>query len=912
MTVTDSNGFDENNVKAAGQFPMSLSDLKPEELSPMMQHYAEMKEKCRDSFLLYRLGDFYEMFFDDAVKAAKILELALTRRDCGSGYRAPMCGIPFHAYSTYANRLVQAGYKVAICEQLEDPSVATGLVKRGIIKILTPGTITESGGLEDRKNNFLMSIYCVGSQFGVACADISTGDFEATQLTLTDNGEHLINLIGKYSPSEIIYNSNFEGTPEIQAIRSGTDIALTRRNDRDFSESLFRNSGAAVQDAKLFNNPEMMYCACSALILYAEETQTDKVTYLDVVRCYKISDTMELDIATRTGLELTSTIRTKQKKGSLLWAIDRTKTSMGARLLRKWVEEPLISVKAINRRLDAVEEAKEKYMARQQIMEGLSGLYDIERLAGKVSLGTCNARDMLSLRNSLRKIPFVREGLEEFSKGMFKEIKTSMDPLTDIAELLEKSINEDAPVTVKDGDIIKRGYNAECDELYDLAKNAKEYILQLENNERERTGIKTLKIGYNKVFGYFIDIPRSQSDKIPEEYVRKQTLVNNERYITPQIKELEDKIVSSSSRRIALEYELFTEVREKVCAVSDKLFGTARAIAQTDVITSLAELAEVENYVKPSIDDSEIIEIKGGRHPVVEQMMRSSHETFVPNDITMDEEKRLMVLTGPNMAGKSTFMRQTALIVLMAQIGSFVPAQSAKIGLVDHIFTRIGASDDISTGQSTFMVEMREVSYILKNATRKSLLLLDEVGRGTSTYDGLSIAWAVIEYIIDPNILYSRTIFATHYHELNQLERLNRGVYNNHVEVKEEGDSVTFLHKISDGGTSDSYGIEVARLAGLPSDVLKRSRAILSELERIGKFKVKGNRETMGNDEELSKDVMPGQESFFNPDNVVYRKEDKIRQTLRELDPTRLTPIEAMNILYELKQKCSEEDIGQD
>ena len=420
-----------------------------------------------------------------------------------------------------------------------------------------------------------------------------------------------------------------------------------------------------------------------------------------------------------------------------------------------------------------------------------------------------------------------------------------------------------------------------------------------------------MKIGYNKVFGYFIDIPRSQSDKVPEEYVRKQTLVNNERYITPQIKELEDKIVSASSRRIALEYELFVEVRDLVASRSQQLFDTARAIAQTDVITSLAELAENENYVKPVIDDSEIIEIKGGRHPVVEQMMVSSHETFVPNDISMDEEKRLMVLTGPNMAGKSTFMRQTALIVLMAQIGSFVPATSARIGLVDHIFTRIGASDDISTGQSTFMVEMREVSYILKNATRKSLLLLDEVGRGTSTYDGLSIAWAVIEYIVDPNILYSRTIFATHYHELNQLERLNRGVYNNHVEVKEEGDSVTFLHKIADGGSSDSYGIEVARLAGLPSDVLQRSKSILSELERIGRFKVKGNRESLGNDEELSSEVMPGQESFFNPDNVVYRREDRIRQTLRELDPTRLTPIEAMNILYELKQKCSEEENGQ-
>lgn len=908
--MTD-NGFDENNVKSAGQFPMKLSDMKLEELSPMMLHYAEMKAKCQDSFLFYRLGDFYEMFFDDAVKGAKILELALTRRDCGSGYRAPMCGIPFHAYSTYANRLVQAGYKVAICEQLEDPSVATGLVKRGIIKILTPGTITESGGLEERKNNFLMSIYCVGTQFGVACADISTGDFDATQLTLTDNGEHLINLIGKYAPSEIIYSSGFEDTPEIGAIRNGTNIALTRRNDRDFSESLFKNSGAAVQDAKLFTNPELMYCACAALILYAEETQTDKVKHLDVVRCYKISDTMELDIATRTGLELTSTIRTKQKKGSLLWALDRTKTSMGARLLRKWVEEPLISVKAINRRLDAVEEAKDKYMARQQIIEGLSGLYDIERLAGKVSLGTCNARDLLSLRNSLRKLPFVKEGVAEFSKGLFKEINTSMDTLEDIADLLDRSISEEAPVTIKDGDIIKRGYNTECDELYDLAKNAKEYILQLENNERERTGIKTLKIGYNKVFGYFIDIPRSQSDKVPEEYVRKQTLVNNERYITPQIKELEDKIVSASSRRIALEYELFIEIRNKVASVSQKLFDTARAVAQTDVITSLAELAENENYVKPVLNDSELINIKNGRHPVVEQMMRASGDTFVPNDVAIDDEKRLMVLTGPNMAGKSTFMRQTALIVLMAQIGSFVPAESATIGLVDHIFTRIGASDDISTGQSTFMVEMREVSYILKNATRRSLLLLDEVGRGTSTYDGLSIAWAVIEYIVDPNILFARTIFATHYHELNQLERLNRGVFNSHVEVREEGDSVAFLHKIAPGGTSDSYGIEVARLAGLPSDVLKRAGSILSELERIGNFKVKGNRENMGNDTELSTEVMPGQESFFNPDNVVYRKEDKVRQTLRELDPTRLTPIEAMNILFELKQRCSEEDIGE-
>ncbi|MCR4688466.1 MAG: DNA mismatch repair protein MutS [Saccharofermentans sp.] len=886
---------------------MSLKDINREDLSPMMQQYAQLKESIGDTFLFYRLGDFYEMFFDDAVKGSAILELALTKRDCGNGMRAPMCGVPFHAYQSYANKLVSSGYKVAICEQLEDPALTKGLVKRGLVKIMTPGTLTDKNSLDDKSNNYLMSIMCVGSQFGVAIADISTGDFDATQLTATDNGEHLVNLIAKYSPSEIIYNSGFENTPEYKTICTATSIALTLRSDREFTSANILK-GKITFASLDFKDPTLLKDACGALLSYAKETQIEEVAHLNCVRCFTVSDSMELDYSTRTNLELTSNLRSGSKKGSLIWAIDKTKTAMGGRLLRKWVEEPLISVKLINKRLDAVEEALEKFIARQEIIEGLSGLNDIERLAGKVSLGSCNARDMLSLRNSLGKVPFIKNAVAGFGKGVFKEINLMLDPLTEIYELLDSAINEDAPITIKDGDIIKRGYNEECDELYDIATNAKTYILQLESRERERTGIKTLKISYNKVFGYYIDVPRSQSDKVPEEYIRKQTLVNNERYITPEIKELETKIITASSRRTSLEYELFTEIRNRVFAVSDRLFNTARAVAMADVITSLAELASSENYVRPVVDDSEIIDIKNGRHPVVEKMLQTTGGMFVPNDVNIDEDRRLMVLTGPNMAGKSTYMRQVALIVLLAQIGSFVPATEARIGLVDHIFTRIGASDDIATGQSTFMVEMREVSYILKNATRRSLLLLDEVGRGTSTYDGLSIAWAVIEYIIDPNILYSRTIFATHYHELNQLTRLCRGIFNNHVEVGEGEDGVVFLHKIGEGGTSDSYGIEVARLAGLPEDVLARSGAILKELERIGKFKVKGNRESFDETStELSSDIMPGQESFFNPDNVVYRKEDKLRSAIKDIDVTRLTPIEAMNILYELSRMVEEE-----
>ena len=630
------------------------------------------------------------------------------------------------------------------------------------------------------------------------------------------------------------------------------------------------------------------------MITYAEETQTGKVMHLNEVNCFKVSETMEIDYSTRVNLELTQTIRSGAKKGSLLWTIDRTKTAMGGRLLRKWIEEPLIVSSAVNARLDAVEECYDRFIERQELIEGLTGLYDIERLASKVSLGSINGREMLSLRNSLGKLPFLKECAGKFSKGIFREINEILDPLTDIYDLLDRAIAEDPPVVITEGDIIKPGYNAECDELRDIASNARSYIMELETRERERTGVKTLKIGYNRVFGYYVEVPRSVKE-LPSEYERKQTLANNERYISPELKELEEKILGATTKRTALEYQLFVEIRKTVKEASDRLFGSARAAALIDVISSLADLAGEENYVRPVVDNSNALTIKDGRHPVVEKMLTGT-DRFVPNDTTLDSDRRIMVLTGPNMAGKSTYMRQTAIIVLMAQMGSFVPASSAHIGLVDKIFTRIGASDDISMGQSTFMVEMKEVAGILKNATSSSLLLLDEVGRGTSTYDGLSIAWAVLEYIADPKILYARTIFATHYHELNRLEKSIHGIFNNHVDVTENDDGVVFLHKIVEGGTSDSYGIEVARLAGVPSDVLMRSRNILKELERLGEFKTSDEAE------------LPGQDSIFNPDNVYYRKEDSIRTALREIDITRVTPLEAMNLLYGFIDTVRKED----
>ena len=718
---------------------LRLDDVPYEDLSPMMQKYADLKKQMGEIIIFYRLGDFYECFFDDALLVSKMLELTLTARDCGSGLRAPMCGVPHHAYRSYAARLVNEGQKVAICEQLEDPALAKGLVKRGIVQVLTPGTMTDTDELDDRKNNFLMSIMCVGNQYGIAIADITTGDFEATQLDFTGNDEHLINLLGKYSPSEIIYNPEFEDSACYKLLRQAFEVSFTKRSERDFSASIVTsNKQIKVYGDDKFQDMGLMMGACAAVLVYAEETQTGKVRHLNEINCFKISETMEIDYSTRVNLELTHTIRTGARKGSLLWAIDRTKTAMGGRLLRKWVEEPLIVSSSINARLDAVEECYDRFIERQELIEGLTGLYDIERLASKVSLGSINGREMLSLKNSLGKLPFLKECSSKFSKGIFRQINEMLDPLVDIYDLLEASIAEDPPVVITEGDIIKPGFNAECDELRDIASNARSYIMQLEAKERERTGVKTLKIGYNRVFGYYVEVPRSVKE-LPEEYTRKQTLANNERYISPELKELEEKIVGATSKRTALEYQLFVEIRDKVKDASDRLFGSAKASALIDVVSSLADLAGEENYVRPVVDNSNALEIKDGRHPVVEKMLTGS-DRFVPNNTELDQDRRIMVLTGPNMAGKSTYMRQTAIIVLLAQMGSFVPASSAHIGLVDKIFTRIGASDDISMGQSTFMIEMKEVAGILKNATSSSLLLLDEVGRGTSTYDGLSIA----------------------------------------------------------------------------------------------------------------------------------------------------------------------------
>ncbi len=879
-----------------------LSDIEYDKLSPMMKQYADTKKKLGDVIVFYRLGDFYEMFFDDALYVSKALELTLTARDCGNNLRAPMCGVPYHSYSTYASRLLNMGHKIAICEQLEDPATAVGLVKRGIVKIMTPGTSVDLNSVDERQNNFLMSVFCIGSQYGCAISDISTGLLEATQLITDNNDEHLINLIGKYNPSEIIYNKDFIGTQAYNFIELSFKTSFTERSDRDFGTLRIKDGSIDITEAEIFSDNILLLGAVNALLLYADETQVDKVIHILNLRFFKITDTMELDLSTRTNLELTQTIRSKSKRGSLLWAIDKTKTSMGGRLLRKFIEEPLINVSEINKRLDAVEESLNKFIQRQELIEGLSGLYDIERLSTKAALGTINARELLALKHALGKLPFICDVASGFSNGLYKDINKLLDPMTDVYELLEASINEDPPISLHDGDIIKRGYNKECDELYEITTNAKEYILKLEASEKEKTGIKNLKVGYNKVFGYYIDITKSNTLPIPDYYVRKQTLTNAERYITPELKELEEKILSSSGKRVNLEFEIFTEIRNRVTEQKERLFACAKAISLLDVITSLAELASVENYVRPVVNDSDVLEIVDGRHPVVEKALSRS-ERFVPNSTELNNENRLMVLTGPNMAGKSTYMRQVAIIVLMAQIGSFVPAKSATIGLVDQIFTRIGASDDISLGQSTFMVEMNEVSNILKNATSKSLLLLDEVGRGTSTYDGLSIAWAVIEYIIDPKILFARTIFATHYHELNQLERLTPGIFNCRVDVKEDSDKVVFLHKIVKGGTSDSYGIEVARLAGLPEEVLTRSKSILKELERIGDFKIKDDSDDYASVEDVAEDKV------FDIGKAEFSKKDKLREQIRDIDITRLTPIEAMNILYNLVDEVNKENI---
>ena len=897
---------------------LTYKTLDRDRITPMMIQYLEQKDKWPDAILMFRLGDFYEMFFDDAITAAKVLELALTARDCGLEKRAPMCGVPHHAAQSYMQKLVAHGFKVAVCDQMEDPSMAKGIVRRAVTRILTPGTITDQSGLEDKKNNYLVCIYRLGMQYGLAAADITTGTFEATQLVTGNTSAKLTNQIARFSPSEMICNESFIADPYYKRIIEQFPVLLSVRPDSDFSSERINSylPGSEPDKKKAQNDlwsmshvQTLLYrSAASALLCYLEDTQQCPISHLHNISVYRLEDTMELDISTRRNLEMTETIRSKTRKGSLLWSIDRTKTAMGGRLLRRWLEQPLIQVTDILPRQDAVEEARESFMLRQELMESVSGIHDLERLTSRIALGSVHARDLLALRNSLAKLPAISELAARFTRGVFEEINRLLDTMEDVYSLLNDSLADEPPIGLKDGGILKEGYNEDVDRLRVASRDGKSLIMNLEAQEKEKSGIRTMKVGYNRVFGYYLEVSKGSIAMVPDYYIRKQTLANAERYITEELKSLEDTILGAQQKLIALEYDIFCQIREQISAQSSRLQGTSQAIAMLDVILSLGELADREKFVRPLLDDSDILEIVDGRHPVVEKMLPAG--SFVPNDTYLDNvNRRIIILTGPNMAGKSTYMRQVALIILLAQMGSFVPAASAHIGVVDRIFTRIGASDDLTSGQSTFMVEMNEVSTILRNATRRSLLLLDEVGRGTSTYDGLSIAWAILEFISDPEVIFARTLFATHYHELNMLESQIAGIVNAHVDVDERDGEIIFLHHIADGGSDDSYGIEVARLAGVPVEVVERAKDILRELE--SERKIHGGPLSVvlaGDQDKLpSADPMQGQLALFDKKARYSVRIDPIRQELKDMDITHMTPLEAMNTLYAMISKAREE-----
>lgn len=866
------------------------------EYSPMMQHYLATKEKYKDCILFYRLGDFYEMFFDDAVNVSQELELTLTGKDCGQEQRAPMCGIPYHAAESYIAKLVQNGHKVAICEQLEDPKLAKGIVKRDVIRVVTPGTVTESNLLEEKKNNFIMSIFKKGIFFGIAICDISTGDFYASEIKEENNFERLLDEISRYSPSEIIANEMLTGCEEeISKIKERFDVYISEEPEEKFSEdteniyeqyALFDDKGNIVKDLekRLF-----AVSAINGLIKYIEDTQKTKLEHINRITIYTITKYMSLDINARRNLELTEKMRDKSKKGTLLWVLDKTSTSMGGRLLRRWISDPLIDENEINERLEAVEELKNNIILRGELLDKLKGVYDMERLAGKIAYGNVNARELNSLKASSGKLPEIKSMIKASSSKMLRNLYEELDSLEDIYELIDKAIVDDPPILVTEGGVIKMGYNPEIDELKTAMTQGKTWLVQLEAREKEETGIKGLKVGYNKVFGYYLEVTKSNLSLVPDRYIRKQTLTGGERYITEELKELESKVLGAEEKVVGLEYQAFVQIREQIKSQIQRVQKSAFAISKLDVLCSFAQVAEDLNYCKPEVDRSGIIDIKEGRHPVIEKMLPAG--SFVANDTYMDKESnRLSIITGPNMAGKSTYMRQVALITLMAQIGSFVPATSAHIGVVDKIFTRVGASDDLSMGQSTFMVEMMEVANILKEATSNSLVVLDEIGRGTSTYDGLSIAWAVAEYIEDKEKCGAKTLFATHYHELTGLENTLEGVKNYSIAVKEKGEDIIFLRKIVEGGTDESYGVHVARLAGVPKVVTQRANEILKQIERKDVL-------TNKTVEKENKKQVSGQLDMFN------FKLAEIAHELDKVNINELTPIDALNTLVKIKEE---------
>ena len=869
-------------------------DKDIDKFSPMMQNYLKTKEEYKDCILFYRLGDFYEMFFDDAITASRELELTLTGKDCGQEERAPMCGIPHHAAEVYIARLIAKGYKVAICEQLEDPKTAKGIVKRDVIRVVTPGTVMESNLLEEKKNNYIMSIYKNGIYFGMSVCDLSTGDFRMTQIRDTNNFAMLMDEISRYAPSEIVVNElMFNSTEEIAKIKERFETYISKSNGFSQNVDEIKERSRIVneddQEIEKLDDYILAITAANGLIAYLIETQKNSLEYLNKILLYNTSKYMSLDINARRNLEITEKLRDKSKKGTLLWVLDKTSTSMGGRLLRRWLNDPLIDECHINRRLESVKELKEDIMLRGDIVDSLKKVYDIERLASKISYGSANGRDLISLKNSTAQLPGIKAVLSRAKSQMLKDLYTELDELQDIYEIIDKAIVDEPPISVKEGGLIKLGYDEEIDRLKTATTDGKNWVLKLEAEEREKTGIKGLKVGFNKVFGYFIEVTKSNLSQVPDRYIRKQTLANCERYITEDLKRLENEILGAEEKVINLEYNAFVGIRDEIEKNVQRVQKSANIISILDVLASFATVADDMNYVMPIVDNSGVIDIKDGRHPVIEKIIGGSE--FVPNDTYLDKgENRLSIITGPNMAGKSTYMRQVALITLMAQCGSFVPASYARIGVVDKIFTRVGASDDLSMGQSTFMVEMMEVATILKEATENSLVILDEIGRGTSTYDGLSIAWAVAEYIADKEKCGAKTLFATHYHELTQLEDKLEGVKNYSIAVKEKGEDIIFLRKIVSGGTDESYGVHVAKLAGVPKVVTTRANEILRSIERKNVLNEKKL-------EKENKKETAGQLDMYN------YKLAEIAHELDKIDLNQLTPIDALNTLLKMKEK---------
>jgi len=887
-------------------------------LTPMMQQYMETKQQYKDCILFYRLGDFYEMFFEDAITCSRELDITLTGKACGQEERAPMCGIPYHAVDVYLTKLVGKGYKVAICEQVEDPKQAKGIVKREVVRIVTPGTNLSIQSLDETKNNYLMGIVYFDGGYGISTVDVTTGDYFVTEV---ESKRKLLDEINKFMPLEIICNDAFFMSGiDLEDLRNRMQIAVSSLEQWYFDEELCKRSlmehfGVKSLDGLGLTDYNVGVVAAGAIMQYLVETQKNSLEHLTSITPYSTNKFMLLDSSTRRNLELVETLREKQKRGSLLWVLDKTKTAMGARLMRSFIEQPLVEENDINRRLEAVEELCNDMITREEIREYLGPIYDLERLISKIVYQSANPRDLISFHSSLSMIPPIKTLMDTLQTDLLKEINSQLDELEDINTMIADAIIEEPPLAVKEGGIIKEGFNEEVDKLRRAKTEGKTWLAQLEAKEKEETGIKNLRIKFNKVFGYYLEVTNSYKELVPDTWTRKQTLANAERYTTPELKELEDVILGAEEKLVALEYSIFCEVRDAIGAQLLRIQKTAKAIAHIDVFTSLSTVAQQNNFVKPSINLEGVIDIKGGRHPVVEKML--SNDSFVSNDTFLNnKDNRISIITGPNMAGKSTYMRQTALIVLMAQIGSFVPATSANIGIVDRIFTRVGASDDLASGQSTFMVEMTEVANILRNATKNSLLILDEIGRGTSTFDGLSIAWAVVEHIANTKILGAKTLFATHYHELTELEGKLSGVNNYCIAVKEQGEDIVFLRKIVAGGADKSYGIQVAKLAGVPEEVLKRANELVVQLanQDIALNAKKIADEHVANDDKnhsehhgKNKDI-EGQLSFFNMEPVEESHEEEVKlfKELKNLDISNMTPMDAMNYLYQTQQRIKQ------